>query len=495
MAVRTGGEPIDQPSLLARAARAIGEWFGPGAPTQPVAPPEVRGRQLDYPQAFNVGNWKPRTEQGENGIDHDTLRALADPTQGGLDLLRIAIETRKDQMAAQKWQLVGRDGSDGGKKARAIEQAMRFPDKVHTWSQWLRMLIEDMLVIDAATVYMAPSTFGYLLPQIMDGGIIKPLLSQDGRTPLPPEPCYQQTLKGLPAVDYTLDEIVRMPRNLRSHRVYGMSPVEQVVTTVSIALRRQESQLEYYTAGSVPDMIVGVPENWNASQIAEFQTYWDSILSGNTEERRRARFVPGGVVAHQIKPEQLKDVFDEWLARIICYTFSLPPSALVKETNRATAETAKQAAQEEGLEPLKAWLKDFIDALLIKAFGADDLEMTWADEEIADPTSKADVMATALGKGGGKPWLTVDEVREKYGEQPATPEQKAELTAASTAKVPFQSAGGAPPALAPAPATQPDPAAPPPQKVAKRIVVEVERGPDGKLRAMKLSEDTHADHS
>jgi hypothetical protein len=58
----------------------------------------------------------------------------------------------------------------------------------------------------------------------------------------------------------------------------------------------------------------------------------------------------------------LKDEFDEWLARIICYCFSLSPQALIKQMNRATAETAKQTAQEEGLEPLKLWFKDTVDA-------------------------------------------------------------------------------------------------------------------------------------
>jgi hypothetical protein len=55
----------------------------------------------------------------------------------------------------------------------------------------------------------------------MDGALLKPLLQEDGRTPLPPEPAFQQVLKGVPAVHYTLDEIVRMPRNLRSTACTG----------------------------------------------------------------------------------------------------------------------------------------------------------------------------------------------------------------------------------------------------------------------------------
>jgi hypothetical protein len=35
----------------------------------------------------------------------------------------------------------------------------------------------------------------------------------------------------------------------------------------------------------------------------------------------------------------LKDQYDEWLARIICYAFSVPVSPLVSRVNRATSET------------------------------------------------------------------------------------------------------------------------------------------------------------
>ncbi len=33
--------------------------------------------------------------------------------------------------------------------------------------------------------------------------------------------------KGLPAVNYTRDELLYLPRNVRSHSLYGFSPVEQ----------------------------------------------------------------------------------------------------------------------------------------------------------------------------------------------------------------------------------------------------------------------------
>lgn len=48
--------------FVARLARGIGyivtgrpqDWFGPLDPTPPQAPPEVAGRQFDYPSGFNL---------------------------------------------------------------------------------------------------------------------------------------------------------------------------------------------------------------------------------------------------------------------------------------------------------------------------------------------------------------------------------------------------------------------------------------------------------
>jgi phage portal protein BeeE len=78
-------------------------------------------------------------------------------------------------------------------------------------------------------------------------------------------------VKGLPAVDYSARDIIYRPRNVRAHRVYGFSPVQQVLMTVNIALRRQLWQLDYFTEGSIPDALIGVPQSWTPDQIRQFQ--------------------------------------------------------------------------------------------------------------------------------------------------------------------------------------------------------------------------------
>lgn len=434
--------------------------MGPGTP-QVAEIPEAKGRQFDYSFGINTAAGKPRAEQGENAIDFPTLRALAEPAQGGLDLVRLAIERRKDQMESQDWTIRGRDGGDGGDPAKEVTQRLRRPDIEHTFAQWMRMLVEDMLVIDAATIYLAPTTLGYQLPQVMDGATLKRLVTVDGRTPLPPDPAFQQVLKGIPATNYTLEELVYSPRNPRSNRVYGMSPVEQVLMTVNIALRRQGSQLEYYTAGNIPDSICAVPDSWSPAQIRDFQTYFDA-MAGDSSARRKLRFVPGGMKFFETKEQGLlKDEFDEWLARIVCFCFSLSPQSLMKQMNRATAQTAKESAQEEGLEPIKAWFKGMVDVVIERGYGQPDLELAWIDEEIANPVDKANVLSIGLGRGGGKAWWTVDEVRAKYGDDPMTDAQKEEL------------APPPPPAVAPAAPNAADDAKA--QEEAKAELVELQK--------------------
>ena len=237
-------EPVRRalpPSVFARLADATryvitgvspDTWFGPLQPLAPMAPPEVKGRQWDYPFGANL-NYIPRAE---DGVSFAELRGLAD----ALPLLRAVIETRKDQIAAQSYAVRPRNRNDSPASSQAIDQVTRFlarPDRRRSFADWLRMLLEEMLVIDAATLYPRFNRGGSLYSlDIIDGATIKPLIGEDGRAPEPPDPAYQQILKGIPAADFSAEELLYLPRNVRAHRLYGMSPVEA----------RDQSQIEIF---------------------------------------------------------------------------------------------------------------------------------------------------------------------------------------------------------------------------------------------------------
>jgi hypothetical protein len=87
---RDGKETPIPPSFVQRAVEGLryiisgvtpATWFGPSQPLAPMAPPEVAGRQFDYPVGYNL----TVTPRAEEGVSFAQLRALAD----GFDLLRL----------------------------------------------------------------------------------------------------------------------------------------------------------------------------------------------------------------------------------------------------------------------------------------------------------------------------------------------------------------------------------------------------------------------
>ena len=242
---------------------------------------------------------------------------------------------------------------------------------------------------------------------------------------MPPDVAFQQILKGLPAVDYSRDELIYAPRNPRTNRVYGYSPVEQIIMTVNIALRRQVHQLQYYTEGNVPEAIIGMPKEWNPDQIAQFQAYWDTMLEGDTASRRHAKFVPDGLIIHDSKKETLKDEYDEWLARVTCFAFSIEPTPFVKQANRATAQTARAQSLSEGLVPAMRWVEGLMNLVLAKNFGAPDLCFEFDAQDDVDAKTQAEIdqiYVTVQVK-------TPNEVRNHLGLDPLTPDQIQEFQA------------------------------------------------------------------
>src|SRR6185437_11255622 len=200
----------------------------------------------------------------------------------------------------------------------------------------------------------------------------------------------------------------------RPHKLYGLSPVEQIVMTVNIALRRQAMQLHHFTEGNVPPGLLNAPEGWNVEQIRQFQEWFDSVLAGNTASRSRLVWGPAGTKYQPFKEAPYKDEFDEWLARIVCFAFSLPPTPFIHQINRATAEQAQEAALAEGLAPLMGWVKRLADHVIQDRMGHADLEFAWVDLRPIEPKEQAEILALYVKEG----IKTRNEARGLLGDDP-----------------------------------------------------------------------------
>src|SRR5208282_4129768 len=157
-------------------------------PLNPIAPPDIAGRRFDFPPGYNLVT-RPRAYEP---VGFAELRGFAD----AYDLLRLVIETRKDQMERQRWRIRPRDpklkrksaavDADMTTRIAALENFFQKPDGVTRWKTWLRSLLEDMFVIDAATLYCQRTRSGALFALAqLDGSTIKRVIDDWGRTPQP----------------------------------------------------------------------------------------------------------------------------------------------------------------------------------------------------------------------------------------------------------------------------------------------------------------------
>jgi len=383
--------------------------FSPG---YPLVPPErERVRVWDFPVGYNT----IYTPRGYEPTGFHELRALAE----NHDITRLAIETRKDQIEKLEWEIRPRNEhkptTDVSARIAALTEFWRKPDAEQPFGTWLRELLEDLLVLDAPCLEMRRNRGGDIIGlDVVDGSTIKVLVDDTGRRPGPPAPAYEQVIHGRPWRLLTADELLYLPRNRRPHKAYGFGPCEQIVMTINIGLRRQLMQLQHFTEGNVPPGLLNAPDGWNAEQIRQFQEWFDSILAGNTGSRTRLIWAPTGARYQAFKEAPYKDEFDEWLARIVCYAFSLPPTAFTPQVNRATAQSAQETALEEGLAPLTGWVKRLVDGVIQDRMGHADLQFVWSGARPTDPKDQASILDIYVKDG----IYTLNEARDILGLPP-----------------------------------------------------------------------------
>ena len=399
---------------LSVPARFVGSsnWsiFSPGLPIAPIGSEPVRTWD------FQVGANTIVTPRAAEPFGFAQLRAFSN-----VELVRLAIETRKDQVERFDWsvkprKIPGRQRNhDRDGRVAKVEAFLRRPDGRRPFATWLRLLLEDLLSLDAPAVERLRTRGGDIRGyDVVDGSTIKALVDDTGRVPFPPSPAFQQVIKGVPWADLSTDDLIYCPRNPRPGHLYGLGPVEQIIVTLTTVMRRQASQLAYFTEGNTPAGILNAPAGWTPAQIKDFQSWFEATLSGNTAQRSKQIWVPEGTKYQAFKDAPIKDEFDEWLARIVCFAFSLPPTPFIKQMNRASAEEGGDRALEEGLQPILRWVKRLIDGMIQDDLGHPDLEFVWEVSRDIDPKVQSEIDDRNLKNGSE----TIDEVRDRRGQDP-----------------------------------------------------------------------------
>src|SRR6266699_1735232 len=209
-------------ALYARPAETIrgidqDSLYSPLQPIVPQGPVGAEPRAFQYWPGQNL-TWTPRPDAEYSAAD---LKALA-----SYPLARICIENVKDTVTRAPWEIQprtkpGETRKDVAARAKGDENLIKlsrffeYPDREHNWQEWLRPLLDDMLVIDAPAILLRKSFNGNLAElAVLRGEMITRYIDVNGFTPMPPSPAYCQNWYGVPFVNLTTDQFVYKPRNI-----------------------------------------------------------------------------------------------------------------------------------------------------------------------------------------------------------------------------------------------------------------------------------------
>jgi len=401
--------PIPRRPIMGRVADTVRSifsgWFSPGEPLTTVAPADTQPRQFAFPLQVNRAMQPRATEP----VSFFELRVLAEHCT----LVRLAIETCKDEEERFSWDLAPKPGStrkDNDGLMNEIRAFLDKPDGVTPFVSWMRPLREDQLAIDAPCVYLQRTKGGqpYAISPV-DGAVIKPLVDVTGRTPRV-GPAYEQVIFGIKTGEFDRREMVYLPRNRRTHRIYGFPVVEQLMITGNGLINREVSRLLYYVEGNTPDVFLKAPKEWTPDQLAQAQAWW-AQYKGDLSSRRGIMVVPESGIQEMHEPP-LKTEIDEWWAREIMFAFSLSPMPFIKQgLNRASAQQVAETALDQGLIPRQMFWSRFFGLVIEAMWGVTDIELTWQQVRDPDPKVQSEVAEIDFRNG----FRTINEIRDEKG--------------------------------------------------------------------------------
>jgi hypothetical protein len=428
--------------------------FGPGTPITPGAINPVREdgrpdpRRYEYQVAQNINVTETRL------VPFKTLRASADQ----IDILRRCIEVIKNKVTGLDWDIVlGTDASEkiaatsGGDHVRAMAKArekytdeinrMRMfwenPDRANglTFSDWLMIALEEILVIDAWAIWPQRSVGGDLFGlQILDGSTIKPLLDDRGMRPMAPNAAFQQILYGFPRAEFTAndddpsadgeftaDDLQYLVRNRRTTSVYGFSPTERALPLADIYLRRQQWIRAEYTDGVLPELMFTTDENWgtNPDLLRAYENIFNDDLAGQTQQRKRLRLLPAGMTPVQFEGygEKFKDTLDDYLITSICGHYGVQPAEIGFAPKGGLGgagfeEGRAESAEAIGTQPLVNWISKMLTNISYTYLGMPrELEFKLMTSKRLDNETNARKNQIEVTSGG----KTINERRSELG--------------------------------------------------------------------------------
>ena len=383
--------------------------FGPGFPPMPVEP-EAEPRLFQYQPGTNL-MMIPR--MGYNVLSFATLRAMGSACKE----IRLNIEHIKRTMRGVDWDIVPNDKRKtvvGGKtyvatpETESVKKFFKRPDGINNFEAWLNMVLEEVLVTDALTLWPVMERGQLSAVELIDGTTIKPLVDMRGATPRPPMPAYLQIIWGTPQSSYPANTLYYRPLNTSVNSPYGQSPIEWILASINTAIRKDLAAVGYYSEGNIPGAFYTVPESWTPEQIDTFQQYIDALMAGDAARFAKLLAVPGGTGSHvtqfqQNDPDNV--TVNEYLMKVACWAYGNNPAEFGITGGdglggKGFMEGSENAQQRSMIGPVSGFLESIFTEITHELLKRPDLRFSFVGlEPVEDTATQASADQANIGMG------------------------------------------------------------------------------------------------
>lgn len=396
-------------------------WWTAGQPILPLAPEGTSPVGFQFLSEQN----KIFTPRATEFLTFDDLRRLAT-----YPLAAIMINLYANAIAARQFrirlrQLPGMNNKDREKaektdaKIPMLTDFFMNPNPDDSWRDFIYKWMTEVQVTDAPAIFIRRNQrrdVGEL--RIIDGTMIARYIDDNGWTPANDSPAYAQLWWGTPGWDLKRDQLFYRPKHPRVYKIYGNSPTERSARLIELGYARLELKLQWAENGTIPDGLMVVPRDAPVELIERQQAWMNSMMTGNAQRRVQLRLIQGFTQDGKDniifpKEKMLMDPYDEMEIRELAVNYDVPKQRFMEQMNRASAESAQEAAEDEGYGPGWQYIRDSMNILIQSPiyFNLREYEFSYVDEREKDVLKQAQADDIDL-KNGTKTWT---EVRDDRG--------------------------------------------------------------------------------
>lgn len=335
---------------------------------------------------------KDRGKQKPTPVSWNTLRLMGNRNEW----VRAVLKTRKNQISQVEWDVTLKDTDDAsGAAARAAKSLKKLLSRpmMHgarpqsmSWRHWIGMFLEDLLVLDRACVEKERDGNGWIVAlHPVDGSTIRPRLDSYGGYD---DEAYLQVVDGQTVATFGMEDLIVAIDNPQVDVAlagYGMSPLENLVVSVTADLHAAKFNADYFTKGALPEGMISLGEDVQPEDVDAFRHYWATEIVG----RPWSTPIMGGskdpefIQWRQSNRDMQFMEYQDWLLQRICAVYQISKQELgaIEDVNRSTADSQDSSNDRKGIQPLLSLIKDVIDLEIVGEHGqglGDYLEFSWA---------------------------------------------------------------------------------------------------------------------